>query len=236
MTGEVNGQIIDGDMVGEKYTYTVKNYAECILENATPLFDYTKAGHITKSLLNYGAYSQMYFNHEESNLANDTELMTEEEKDVSSVTATTLEKYKYVKTGQSSYIKYGGSSLYLLSATTLRLYFLPSNGVNIDDVTFTCEGETLEADKSGSYYYVDIDGISAEDLDKTYTINVSCKGESFDINYSVLTYCYNVLKKTATDEDTMELKNTMAALYLYNQSAEKYFSSTSDEITETYGE
>ncbi|MFR5876185.1 MAG: hypothetical protein ACLUFN_06820 [Eubacterium sp.] len=223
MTDTITAQIIDGDKTGTVYTYTVKEYADYILAHQDDNTEYANAAALVKAMLNYGSYAQINFNNTANGLANDSEYITDTEKDISSVTAETLEQFKNEETRENDFVKFEGSNLSLLSQTTLRLWFTIKDKSKLDSITFTCEGNPLEPVKSGSYYYIEITDIAAKDLDKDYVVTVSDDTESLDVNFSVMAYCYDVLNREITASRTQELKNTVAALYLYNVEANNYF-------------
>ena len=63
---------------------------------------------------------------------------------------------------------------------------------------------------------MEIPNIASGDLDTMYEVTVG----GFSIKYSALTYAYNKLVKTDTEE---ALQNLCRAMYLYNQAANTYF-------------
>jgi len=224
MTDTVTAQMfLDENTEGTTYTYTIKKYAEYILEHQAEKEEYKKAVPLIKSMLNYGSYAQQYFKHRNKpeQLANKSDYISEEEKKVSSVTADNLLRFKNTAPQKNDWVKFEGSNLSLLSETTLRLYFTITG--EAEDVTFTCEGKTLAKTKSGQYWYVEIDNIPAKNLDKVFTVDVSKGTETLSVNYSVMAYSYNVMHRETTEIRTQELKNVIAALYLYNQEANAYY-------------
>ncbi|MBQ4262143.1 MAG: hypothetical protein II709_09690, partial [Ruminococcus sp.] len=61
MTSEIKAQMIDGDQNGTDYTYSVKKYADYLIEHADEREDLAAAVPLVKKMLNYGAYAQIYF-------------------------------------------------------------------------------------------------------------------------------------------------------------------------------
>ena len=139
------------------------------------------------------------------------------------MTADTLQSFQKTDTQENTWVKFEGSNLSLLSQTTLRLYFTIKDETK--NVTFTCNGKELAKTKSGQYWYVEIDNIAAKDLDETFTVTVSDGAETLEVQYSVMAYSYNVMSREITAIRTQELKNAIAALYLYNQAANAYWPS-----------
>jgi hypothetical protein len=220
MVCDITGQIIDGDKVSGTFTYTVRDYSETILDNPKLLQSYIQAKEVVKSMLNYGAYAQLYFNHNASDLAHETKYISHAEKrKIHEVTAETLQQYQMDDLQSNGVFTFSGSNLSLKSKVVMRLYFKISDEADLDKLQFKCNDEVLTYGKSGSLYYVDINNISPEDLDEVYTVNISDGNYSLDVDYSVMAYCYMVLTRSNNEN----LKNAVKAIYLYNQEANLYF-------------
>lgn len=204
----------------------MKQYADYLFAHKDGNEEYERAAELIKSMLNYGSYAQKYFSHNVDALANEADYITEAEKDVSGVTAELLEAYRNSAEQKNDFVKFEGSNLVLLSQTTLKLYFTLDE-TKADQIVFTCarggKEQELKKTKSGQYYFVEITDIAAKDLDEEYTVTISDGETDFQVTYSVMAYCYNVLTREITDQRTKELKDVIAALYLYNQEANVYF-------------
>ena len=132
-----------------------------------------------------------------------------------------LNDYKVVKTGESSTVKVTGYALVLDSKTAIRLYFTLSD--DAADHVIKCGDEVLTAVLSGDTvnglpeYYVDIKGIGAGDLEKTYNVVFDESGERYQVALSAISYVRNVLrlKNTYTDICTPELCDLVTAVYAY---------------------
>ena len=115
-----------------------------------------------------------------------------------------------------------GATLSLRSETTLSLYFKSSTDLSFKYVSYEVEKDTT----AGGYQIARIRGIKADDLDKTFKLNIVDASESGSIRsfggniaYCPLTYCYNVLNGGTEDEN---LQNVCKALYKYAQAAKTY--------------
>ena len=211
MSEEITAQLFVGEeAVSEAYSYTIEEYAREIIGG-----DYTKAEKaLAQNMLHYGAYSQLYLNHNPSVLPN----VGLETLDMSSVTKDDIDVSKNVLTiaGLGSIV---ASNLSLKSETTLKMYFAPIEGV--ENLTFTYGNETLT---TSDYTYTDgsqwiciaITNIAANELDDTLEIGVTDGTNTGTLKYSALTYGYNVLNMTSPKET---LSNLVKALYYYNASA-----------------
>lgn len=223
MTGEIKAKIVLGDgRESEEYTYSVKEYADCIIENPEEYAsdDNSKEYlvNLVKALLNYGSYAQQYFKTSLDNLANtglDFALP-----EVSTVLSKLGQDYNSTETGKAEGLTYYGTSLMLTTKTGMRHYFTLEEGKDIADYTFTFNGKTLNPVQKGNYYYVEIQNISAQNLDGMYELEVMNNQDSsvYTIRYGVYTYVGKVL---SNENDEIYL-NLMQSLYQYGVSAKQY--------------
>lgn len=117
--------------------------------------------------------------------------------------------------------------LELNSATKLTVYLSPDKDNAPDSVTVKLDdGEeyTPNLTSDNSKYYVEIDQIYAQDLDKSHTIHVkTTKSEAsteFDITISAFSYVHGVLNKDT--EETTGIKNAVTSLYYYCKATQTY--------------
>lgn len=218
MADTITAQVVMGENTSDEYLHSVVNYANAIIANESGAYTAETVA-LVKAMLNYGATAQTYFGYNTDNLANAS--LTDEEKDISSVTADTLASYKATGTTIDGIGTFAGSTLVLESETTLKAYFKLAEGVKIEDITFTVGTETMTPVKSGGYYVISITNITSFDLEKVFEVSVTDGTTSGTFQCSVFAYCYNVLNDT-TGTYTDELKDTLKALYLYNAAANEY--------------
>ncbi len=208
MNARIKAQIIFGDKRSEEYTYTVREYADYLLEHTKGNAEYTKAAPLVKAMLNYGAASQTYFGIE-GTAANAS--LTDEEKALGEVSIPNTFKFDDKNSVLPEGVTFEGATLSLRSETTLSLYF---KGL-ADGTKFICNGKTVETAKNGEYVVARIRGIKANELENNFTVKF---GES-SVTYNAMTYCYNVLN---SDTEDAALKKVCCALYLYAQAAIEY--------------
>ena len=65
---------------------------------------------------------------------------------------------------------------------------------------------------------IEIDNISAGQLDKEYKVTVTAGSQTYDAYTSAMSYCYSAL----TNQNDAKLHNVVKALYLYSQEANAY--------------
>ena len=211
----VKVQFFDNGDGGTEYNYSVKNYAYYILAHTDDNPQYAKAEEIVKAMLNYGGYSQFYFEENPDRLVNEN--LTSEEKNVADVTAQTINR-PYDGTTQNHLFEgviFSGATISLKSQMTLSLYFQSEK-----TLSFSCQEKTLSVSQEDGYQIVRINGIAAKEIGNNFTVTVTSGEESGTIIYSSLSYCYDVLSNNANDS---KLQNVVKALYRYWQSADSYF-------------
>ena len=222
MTDTILAQMhLSDGRTGKRYAYTVKQYADYLLEHTEEQPAYEKAAPLVRAMLNYGAYAQLNFRHSLTTLANAN--FSESEKSVEQVTAQTLAAYRNQTVQQSDFVKLEGASLSLDSQTTLRLYFSCQGDAAIEDLRFFWGEQALTPQKSGNFYCVELSDIAAKNLGTAYTVRVTCGEASLDVQYSAMAYGYHVLQRDVSATRTQALKDTIAAMYLYYQAAKDYF-------------
>ena len=172
-----------------------------------------------KSLLNYGAYAQQYFEYNKENLANED--LQEEDKNVSSVTYEDVADKAAQIEGNTEGISAYGQSLILKNEVRLKVYFKLTGSHSIDEYNFT-DGSTILTPHHyvDEYYYVTINRNAAPDLGNNHTITVKLETEGdLNVTCSVLTYAEIVLRDEPLNEKEVDLANLTRAMYLYNQNA-----------------
>lgn len=208
MTSQIKAQIIDGKSQGTEYTYSVKEYADYLLNHTEGNAEYTAAAPLVKAMLNYGAYSQSYFGTHIDSLANAS--LDETDKSLGEVTIT---HSNAAVTNLSAGVTFEGASLSLKSETTLSLFF---KNTSESDVTFKLGDNTIVPIDNNGYLQIKITGIKAKQLSSDFTVTI---GESGSVTYSPMNYCQLVLSGNYTNAH----KDVVKALYKYSQAADNYF-------------
>ncbi|MGX8704779.1 MAG: InlB B-repeat-containing protein, partial [bacterium] len=211
MDSQIKAQLICGDKQGTEYTYSVREYAEYLLNNAkedgTAVQQaYFRAVPLVEAMLQYGRYAKEYFD------------KTNELGDPGNVAITKPETAFDLPDG----VIFGGATLSLKSETTLSLYFKCENN---ETLTFSCGGKTVETVSSGGYQIARIRGIAAAELQSSFTVTIN---DNYSATYSPMNYCFNVLNMDIDDPENpaaevTRLQNVVKALCLYSQSARTYF-------------
>ena len=222
MNDGIKAQMIANGKSGEEYTYKVKDYADQIIENKDEEDTFRKAAPMVKAMLNYGAYSQIYFGNNEGNLAN-----AGVEDNVCTANIDTSQVETFVSPKEDIGVRYYASSLILKSETSIRHYFTyDSDSLSLEDIKanyeFRFADSVVMPEIKGGYIIIQKDNIEAANLDTAYQVVVTNKqtGESIEFNYSALQYAKSVLEGTGYKE---ALVNVVKALWLYNEAANEYY-------------
>ena len=197
MDSVIQAQLIDGDNKSTVYTYSVKEYADYLLDHTNDNAEYAAAAPLVRAMLAYGDNARYYFDKNGTVPAE--------------VDATIPEYVSTVHDTIPDGVTFSGATLSLKSQTTLSLYF-ESN----QELSLTCPGYTTETAHSGREYVIRIRNIAAKDLDKDFTVKVN---GAVAVTYSPLAYCY----KAQQTSSNAALVNTVKALYLYWVEANQYF-------------
>jgi hypothetical protein len=194
--------------------FSVKEYLQYICDHKDQEL-YADAAPIAEALLNYGAAAQVHFKHNADNLANGGFQAGWN----SGIDVSKLSKYAPKASGtQPEGVQFYGSSVVMEDRTTIRHYF-KMDADTAAKVQVSLYGQALKLQKSGNFYYVDITGVDAANLDYTYTLVLTDGKDTFTVAYSALSYVYQVLSTESYNGTTME--QLAQALYLYNKSVDK---------------
>ncbi len=198
MTSVIELQVITSKGESNLYDYTVKDYAEVILSDTET---YAKEQELVKKMLNYGANAQNYFDYKTYSLANDTELMTEEER------VTELYGFAgapFTLEGEESGVTYYGTALSLETELVFKHYFIIDESVDANSLEITCDyPATLK--KNGSFYELIISDIPAHKMGEN-SLKVSLGGITLD--YTI--YSYGALAQNSGKEALWTVVSALA--------------------------
>jgi len=218
MTTVINARLVNDNDVVVLDPFTVKDYADYLLDESNSHPDYAKAKDLVRAMLNYGAYSQMYFGVNKDRPANEGCAYSADEMNNVSIPMS----YSGYNADLRSGVVFAGSSLSLKTETTLSLYFSSDR-----DLEFSCDDdtkkvETADVETAGGtkYKVVRIRGIKANELFSAVEVNIKIDGASgYYVRYKPMTYCYKVLNGGS---DVRKLQNVCKALYLYAKAANEF--------------
>ena len=228
MADDITAHMVVDNVVGMDYTYSVKDYAEYILKNKTYSDHYLSS--LIISMLFYGAKAQEYFDYNTEHMANQWLVDEGYSCPYSESTDNSINGYGWSNAKKiSSFanlpsdIRVAGSSLVLLSETTLNIYIgVPSDVIDstLDDhiYTFSVEGKEIKKSESQGYLVLSVP-VNASEICSWVTVNIN-NGEYF-FKYSPLSYSYMVINGKKFQDETV-LKELMRAFYEYGSAAGDY--------------
>ncbi len=191
---------------GTVYSYSIKEYANYILTH-----NYTdKQKNIAKTMLNYGACAQKYFNYHSDSPANS--VLPVSERNVEIKNYTDIQK----SSGLPVNIQPAIVSLVLNTKISLKLYFHPAD---LEGLTVKYQGKTLEKTTNGEFVCVKIDNIYVGSLTSPVGIQFFNASNTFvgQTQYCPSQYIRLVLSQPEDDPVyTDDLKRLVSALYDFN--------------------
>lgn len=204
MASPLKVQFVTSEGESEAFEYSVKEYAEYILEDNSGSYESEKP--LVRAMLNYGTFAQVYFGYNLENPANQS--LSEVEKVIEEAD---FSDFRYNIKGKEDGVKYYGSKLTLESETSVKHYFVIDN--EADALNITVNGKAVTAEKAGEYYEVKISDIPAQSLDDRLVLEIG----GLTVDYNALSYA-----NLAMSGDDNNLKDLMKALYAYNKAADEY--------------
>ena len=206
--------------LAETDSYSVQDYAEAVFAEPAKYTTANKADALkalAKAMLNYGAQAQNVF---ASSLKDKTPAPANTTVGNNGYSAVTVGDVQNAINGDASDLtaiaaqlnaEYYTSSLIYLQNNTLRIYFTPKSK-QLGDL----DGMGFDDNLSDYYYYKDVEGIAAAELDEQKEFKVG----NVTFNYSALDYVVAVLNSNKMGPAQ---QNLAKSLFLYNQAANAYF-------------
>lgn len=224
MSGKLSFKILKSDGIeSSTYICSVMDYANEMIKKADTDNECKKALPLVKAMLNYGAYSQIYFGEDNTNLANailkaDNTATIKSEDIIKSIT------YSEQGLFSNKDLEYMGSSLICESDTSLKLYFNNKNKLTEKQIKGRYDISALDKNKhdydigvDGSIFWIKIKGIKPAELGNVYGVNLVSDEGSVIVETSPYVY----VKKTLESGDS-RLQNLCKAMWAYGQAAKEY--------------
>ena len=235
ITRSVTMKIVGSDgKESEGFTYSIYEYAKDYIKYATTETEYQKALPLVKAMLDYGAYSQLFFGVDASNLANYdrvsnlklTEGNVEQTSCDSVFNAITNEE---TGTLGNEELIYQNISLICESETSMKLYFQNKNNLTLDQIkekyaikVYDSEGNVIpddgcEMQVEGDLFWIKIKNLGQVKLSSDYTVEFTSDAGTQRGTVSPICYIKKVMK-----QDNVKLQNLCKAMYLYNKATLEY--------------
>ena len=203
MTEQINLRVVINGILAENKTYTVRQYADYILDG-----DYDEATKtLVKEMLNYGSAAQSYFGYHTQVLAG-AGIAGAGTADVPERAETEMGC-----TGAVEGVRYYGAALLFQSKTTVRFYFTGE----LAGCTAEVSGKTLPLVQKDGMYYVEVADITPDALEEAVTVTVTRDGQALAVSYSPMNYMVRMYEKGS---DTLQA--LLKAMYNYHLAAKSF--------------
>ena len=224
MTADITARMYSGNNnpIGNTYTYTVKQYADYILKNASGYN--SKTVELVKAMLYYGACAQRLFNYNTDSYADSG--LDKYSESVQSVSEGVANINNSVP--DHANLKYVGSSLILRSKTVYKLYFTTTEVITNDFIQglpkLVNQADTTAAYTAykqmyagKSYICYEITNISPQNIDQNINLKFS-DSDNVSVTVNIGEYA-NLALQNQSEGNQQALIN---ALYNYSAKAEDY--------------
>lgn len=189
MTQDIKAQMFDGNgNCGKEYTYTVRDYAQYILNHVDL---YVDTYPFAVAMLNYGACSQKYFNQAVEELAN--KYLNDDGQEIPDRFDGYIDGFVAKKAENDVLGQFAGLSMVLKSETTLNLFYEPKEGIDVSKLIFSVDGKEITPIKRGQYYILSLENIGANELGNSKTFTITDGTNTLSGDYCAMMYCYQVL-------------------------------------------
>ena len=208
---------IDGTNYFSKVFHkNVKEYCDYFIQNGT-----AEQVEMVKALLNYGGYSQTFFEVNTDNLANDG--LYDDDNPIDSVV---VEDALVQSATTASGLTFKSMQLYLETTPTMRFYFTLDDGSLIENYSFKLRTDNAynlipDYDETAKKYYVDVADIPAKYIGTRFTVEVKNKIDNSVYTIASSVNCYIKIALDNSD-NTTEKKNMLKALYVYGNCANAF--------------
>ena len=235
ITRSVTMKIVGSDgKESEGFTYSIYEYAKDYIKYATTETEYQKALPLVKAMLDYGAYSQLFFGVDASNLANYDRVsnlkLTEGNVEQTSCDSV-FNAIKNEETGTlgNEELIYQNISLICESETSMKLYFQNKNNLTLNQIkekyaikVYDSEGNVIpddgcEMQVEGDLFWIKIKNLGPVKLSSDYTVEFTSDAGTQRGTVSPICYIKKAMKR-----DDMNLQNLCKAMYLYNKATLEY--------------
>lgn len=216
MADQVKAIVYYDGVKSQEIHCSVKDYAGNLLSQTTD----TNVQSLVKTMLNYGAYAQKYFDYHVDNLANG-DLDIDEQGLLGNVSKEDFQTFKFQPLPSKNIMEIQEISLQLKAETTLRLYFTCAPGVSVEDLEVTSPScvPVIRTTQDGKFY-IAIENIPAGSLDESHTISIKNTADGKTETYKVSPFTYGYMALNGSKKET--LHNLVKSLYLYNQAAKVF--------------
>ena len=204
------------------FSFSTSDYLYALINSTDKSIDANQKN-IAKALLNYGAYSQIYFGVDTADLANKKLTDNTVEKTDSDTVIKSIQGQENGLFSNKDF-EYIGSSLVCDSSTDLKLYFVNKsrltmkqieNQYDISVVNKNTHGFDVGTD--GNILWIKVKDLRPNELEEMYSVRILSDDGSVIVEISPSVY----IKKALLSED-VKLENLSKAMWMYGQAVKDY--------------
>ena len=204
------------------FSFSTSDYLYALINSTDKSIDANQKN-IAKALLNYGAYSQIYFGVDTADLANKKLTDNTVEKTDSDTVIKSIQGQENGMFSNKDF-EYIGSSLVCDSSTDLKLYFVNKSRLTMKQIENQYDISVanknthgFDVGTDGNILWIKVKDLRPNELEEMYSVRILSDDGSVIVETSPSVY----IKKALLSED-VKLENLCKAMWMYGQTVKDY--------------
>ena len=204
------------------FSFSTSDYLYALINSTDKSIDANQKN-IAEALLNYGAYSQIYFGVDTADLANKKLTDNTVEKTDSDTVIKSIQGQENGLFSNKDF-EYIGSSLVCDSCTDLKLYFVNKSRLTMKQIENQYDISVanknthgFDVGTDGNILWIKVKDLRPKELEEMYSVRILSDDGSFIVETSPSVY----IKKALLSED-VKLENLSKAMWMYGQAVKDY--------------
>ena len=204
------------------FSFSTSDYLYALINSTDKSIDANQKN-IAKALLNYGAYSQIYFGVDTADLANKKLTDNTVEKTDSDTVIKSIQGQENGLFSNKDF-EYIGSSLVCDSSTDLKLYFVNKSRLTMKQIENQYDISVanknthgFDVGTDGNILWIKVKDLRPNELEEMYSVRILSDDGSVIVEISPGVY----IKKALLSED-VKLENLCKAMWMYGQAVKDY--------------
>ena len=204
------------------FSFSTSDYLYALINSTDKSIDANQKN-IAKALLNYGAYSQIYFGVDTADLANKKLTDNTVEKTDSDTVIKSIQGQENGLFSNKDF-EYIGSSLVCDSSTDLKLYFVNKSRLTMKQIENQYDISVanknthgFDVGTDGNILWIKVKDLRPNELEEMYSVRILSDDGSVIVETSPSVY----IKKALLSED-VKLENLCKAMWMYGQAVKDY--------------
>ena len=223
LTEKIKVSVIKSDDTQtNEFSFSTSDYLYALINSTDKSIDANQKN-IAKALLNYGAYSQIYFGVDTADLANKKLTDNTVEKTDSDTVIKSIQGQENGLFSNKDF-EYIGSSLVCDSSTDLKLYFVNKSRLTMKQIENQYDISVanknthgFDVGTDGNILWIKVKDLRPNELEVMYSVRILSDDGSVIVETSPSVY----IKKALLSED-VKLENLSKAMWMYGQAVKDY--------------